>query len=86
MEKKEKGRKRGVVGSWKKVCSVTRCKGRLFCCVGGLLYDEAHGVILLRSLRCLPHYLFAYLKSETSPSCWNAFRSALFCLAVFHAN
>ena len=42
--------------------------------------------MFLLTLRHLRRYLFVYLSSEFSTSCFNAFRCALFVLAVLYAN
>ena len=42
--------------------------------------------MLLLTLRRLRRYFFVYLSSKFSMSCFNAFRRALFVLAVFYAN
>ena len=70
----------------KEFSSFTRCSRRSFLCVGGELGDEGHVVIVLLTLRRLRRFLFVYLSSKFSTSCFNAFRRALFVLAVFYAN
>ena len=41
--------------------------------------------MFLLALRRLRRYLFVYLSSKFSTSCFNAFRRALFALSVFYA-
>ena len=60
-----------------------RCSRRSFLCVDGVLGDDGHGVMFPLALRRLRHYFFVYLGSKFSSSCFNAFRCALFDLAVF---
>ena len=75
---------RGVLQ--KDFSSFTRCSRRSFLCVDGELGDEGYGVIFLLTLRRLRRYLFVYLSSKFSTAWLNAFRRALFVLAVFYAN
>ena len=74
---------RGVLR--KEFSSFTRCSGCRFLCVDGKLGDEGHGVIFLLTLRRLRRYLFVYLSSKFSTSCFKAFRRALSVLAVSYA-
>ena len=85
---KEGVRKRvqGCGALQKKISSFTRCSRRSFLCVDGVLGDKGHGVMFLLTLRCLQRYLFVYFSSKFSTSCFNAFRCALFVLAVFYGN
>ena len=63
--------------------SFTRCPRRSFLYVDGELNDGRDGVMFVLALRRLRRYLFVYLNSKISTSCFNAFRRALFVLAVF---
>ena len=51
----------------------------------GVLDDGRDGVMFLLALWRLRRYLFVYLGSKFSTSCFNAFRRALFSLCVFYA-
>ena len=64
----------------------TRCSRSVLLYVLGVLEGKGHGLLLVRSLRCLPCLLFTYSRPKRFSSRLNAFRSALFCLAVFYAN
>ena len=64
---KEKGREEasaGVRRVRKFFSSFTRCSGRSFLCVDGVLGDKGHGVIFLFTLRRLRCYLFVYLSEK----------------------
>ena len=64
--------------------SFTRCLQRSSVCVDGVLDDDAHGFMFPLALQRLRRYLFVYLSSKSLTSCFNAFRCALFVLAVFY--
>ena len=40
----------------------TRCLRSVFLYLYGVLEGKGHGVLLVRSLRCLPHLLFTFLR------------------------
>ena len=65
---KKRGHNGASAEAWrprKKVFSpFTCCSQRSSLCVHGVLDDEGHGVMLLLTLRCLQHYLFAYSSSK----------------------
>ena len=50
--------------------SFTRCSRRRFLCVDGVLDDGRDGVMFLLALRRLRRYLFVYLRSKFSTSCF----------------
>ena len=85
----KRGREQRVQGRGvfrkKSFSSFTRCSRRRFLYVDGVLDDGRDGVMFLLALRRLRRYLFVYLSSKFSPSCFNAFRRALFALSVFYA-
>ena len=72
---------RGVLRK-KYFSSFTRCSRRSFLYLDGVLDDGRDGVMFLLALRRLRRYLFVYLSSKFSTSCFNAFRRALFALSV----
>ena len=63
--------------------SFTRCSRCSFLYVDGVLDGGRDGVMFVLALQRLRRYLFVYLSSKFSTSCFNAFRRALFVLAVF---
>ena len=63
-----------------------RCSRSVFLDVYGVLAGKGRGFLLVRSLRCLRRLLFTCLRPKSFSSRFNAFRSALFGLAVFYAN
>ena len=77
----ERGQGHGVLR--KTFSSFTRCSPRCFLCVDGKIHDEGHRVMFLLTLRPLRRYLFVYLSSKFWTLCLDAFRRALFSLAVF---
>ena len=77
---RERGQGRGVLR--KHFSSFTRCSRRCFLCVDGELGNDEHRVMLLITLRRLQRHLFVYLRSKFSTSCFDAFRRALFVLAI----
>ena len=87
---KKRGREEASAGvrrvTKKNVSSFTRCSRRSFLCLDGVLGDKGHSVMFLLTLRRLRRYFFVYLSSKFSTSCFNAFRCALFVLAVSYGN
>ena len=65
--------------------SFTRCSRRSFPYVDGVLDRGKDSVMFMLALRRLRRYLFVFLRSKFSMSCFNAFRRALFALSVFYA-
>ena len=63
-----------------------RCSLSVFPQAYGVLEGKGHGVLPVRSLRCLRRLLFTFLRPKHFSSRLNAFCSALFGLAVSYAN
>ena len=75
---------RGVLEKYFSV--FTRCSRSVFLYIYGVSEGERHGGIVLSSVRCLRRELSTYSSPKGFWSRLYAFRSALFCLAVFYAN
>ena len=76
---------RGAACFEKHFLSFTRCSQRSFLYVDGVLDDSKDGAVLLLALLRLRCYLFVYLSSRFSTSCFNASRRALFALSISSA-